>query len=66
MTRTEGLTEVGELSGRVLGIIGAYGMGPAVDAHDLYPKTAATGPPPKPVVVRPNGYIRDGVYHIAT
>jgi hypothetical protein len=49
-----------ELRGRVLGIIGAYGMGDSVDPRKLYLKTApATPPPPVPVPV--GGNISDGV-----
>ena len=52
--------EIEELRGRVLGIIGAYGMGDSVDPRKLYLKTApATPPPPVPVPV--GGYIGDGV-----
>ena len=44
--------EIEELRGRVLGIIGAYGMGDSVDPRKLYLKTApATPPPPVPVPV---------------
>ena len=53
-------TEIEELRGRVLGIIGAYGMGDSVDPRKLYLKTApATPPPPVPVPV--GGNISDGV-----
>ena len=38
-------TEVEELSGRVLGIIGAYGMGTALDTCDLNVSTAPIAPP---------------------
>jgi len=52
--------EIEELRGRVLGIIGAYGMGDSVDPRKLYLKTApATPPPPVPVPV--GGNISDGV-----
>ncbi len=53
-------TEIEELRGRVLGIIGAYGMGDSVDPRKLYLKTApATPPPPVPVPVASS--ISDGV-----
>lgn len=66
MTRVEP-TEIEELNGRVLGIIGAYGMGVALDARDLYlkTKTVPAAPPPEPVLMPHEGYIRDGVYHVA-
>ena len=52
--------EIEELRGRVLGIIGAYGMGDSVDPRKLYVKTSpATPPPPVPVPV--GGYVGDGV-----
>ena len=51
--------EIEELRGRVLGIIGAYGMGDSVDPRKLYVKTApATPRPPAPVPVGGNS---DGV-----
>ena len=52
--------EIEELRGRVLGIIGAYGMGDAVDPRKLYLKTAPETPPP-PVPVPVGGHIGDGV-----
>ena len=64
MTRVEP-TEIEELSGSVLGIISAYGMGAALDARDLNLKTASADPPPEHVLVPDEGYIRDGVYHVA-
>ena len=51
-------TETEELQGRVLGIIGAYGMGDSVDPRTLCLKTAPATPPP-PVPVR--SYVSDGV-----
>ena len=57
-------TEVEELSGRVLGIIGAYGMGTALDTRDLNVSTAPIAPPPEPVLVPGPGDIRDGVYRV--
>ena len=63
MTGTEP-SEVGELSERVRAAIGGYRMGAALDARDLYPKTA-TDVEPEPVVVAGEGYVRDGVYHVA-
>ena len=56
--------EVEELSGRVLEIIGAYRMDAAVDARDLFPKTIAEVTP-EPVLVPGEGFVRDGVYHVA-
>ena len=53
-------TEIEELRGRVLGIIGAYGMGVSVDRRQLYLKTAPAEPP-ESVPVPDRGYIRDGV-----
>lgn len=53
-------TEIEELRGRVLGIIGAYGMGVSVNPRELYLKTAPAALPPQPVPV-PGGHIRDGV-----
>lgn len=64
MTRVEP-TEIEELSGSVLGIISAYGMGAALDARDLNLKTAPGAPPPEHVLVPDGGYIKDGVYHVA-
>ena len=43
-----------ELHGRVLGTIGAYGMGDSIDLRKLYVKTAPANPPPEPVRV-PDG-----------
>ena len=63
MTSTEP-TDVEELSGRVLEIIGTYRMSGALDSRDLYLKTAPAVTP-KPVLVSGEGYIRDGVYHLA-
>jgi hypothetical protein len=54
-------TVIEELHGRVLGIIGAYGMGVALDPRELYLKTAPAAAPPEPVPVLDGGYIRDGV-----
>lgn len=60
MTSTDP-TEAEEMSGRVLEIIGAYRMGAALDARNLYLKATPGAPPPEPV----EGYIRDGVYYLA-
>ena len=60
MTRVES-NEIEELHGRVLGIIGAYGMGVSIDPRELYLKSAPAAPPPEPVPVPDGGYIRDGV-----
>jgi hypothetical protein len=64
MNRTETI-EAEELSGRVLGIIGTYRMGYALDPHDLYLKPASEATPEDPIVVTREGYIEDGVYHLA-
>jgi hypothetical protein len=54
-------TEIEELRGRILGIIGAYGMGVSVNPRELYLKSASAATPPEPVPVSDGGYIRDGV-----
>ena len=65
VTRAEP-TELEELSARVLGIIGAYEMGAALEARKLNPKIAPAATPPQPVLVPGEvGSIRDGVYHLA-
>lgn len=46
MTAGEHTTESEELSGRVLGVISAYGMGAALEARDLYPKADQDAPSP--------------------
>jgi hypothetical protein len=65
MTRVEPTeaepTEIEELRGSVLGIIGAYGMGVSLDPRELYLKNAPAAPPREPVPVPDGGYIRDGV-----
>ena len=53
--------EIEELHGRVLGIIGAYGMGDSIDPRKLYLKTAPATPPPEPVRVPDGSHISDGV-----
>jgi hypothetical protein len=63
MTGTEPI-EVEELSGRVLEIIGAYRMDAGFDPRDLSPKTIAEVPP-EPVFVAGEGFVRDGIYHVA-
>lgn len=53
-----------EMSGHVLGIIGAYRMGAVVEAQKLFPKRlpkTPREPAPRPA----EGYIRNGVYHVA-
>ena len=65
MASAEPTTETEELSGSVLGIIDAYRMGAALDAQDLYLKTAPEAPPPARVLVPAEGYISYGVYHVA-
>lgn len=55
-----------EMSARVLGIIRTYRMGREVEPGNLCPKPVPealpeTEPPPRPA----EGYIRNGVYHVA-
>ena len=57
-------TEAGELSGRVLRIIGSYEMGAAFDPRDLRVRSTPTSPPPTPVHAPDEGYVLDGVYHV--
>jgi hypothetical protein len=52
-------TEIEELRGRVLEIIGAYGMGVS-NPRELYSKKTARSAP-RPETVPDGGYIRDGV-----
>jgi hypothetical protein len=52
MTTAKQIVETGELSGRVLGIIGAYGMGTASDTR---PKTVPEAPQPEQPKSRANG-----------
>jgi hypothetical protein len=59
MASGERTTENEELSGNVLGLIGAYRMGGALDARDLYLKSAPKAPPPA------EGDISDGVSPVA-
>ena len=62
-------TENGEMSGRILGIIGAYRMGAALDARALHQKRRpklVPEAPPEPVPAPAEGYIRNGVYHLAS
>ena len=63
MTGTEPI-EVEELSGRVLAIIGAYQMDTALDPRDMSSKTIAEVAA-EPVFVANEGFVRDGVYHVA-
>ncbi len=60
MTSGERTTENEELSGNVLGLIGAYRMGAALDARDLYLKNA-----PKAQPAAPGDNIIDGVSPLA-
>jgi hypothetical protein len=46
MTGGEHTTESHELSERVLEVIGAYGMGAALDARNLHLKRGRDAPPP--------------------
>jgi hypothetical protein len=62
MTGAELTVERQELGERVLAIIGGYRMGTALNAQDLFMKTAPAGAlPPDPVLV-PTGNSRDGVH----
>lgn len=61
MTSAESTTETEQLSGRVLGIIGSYGMAAALDARDLYLKTAPEAVPPSGIPV--DGNARNGRNH---
>ena len=63
MTRAEA-TEIGELSERVLRIIGAYEMGGPIGARDPCPSTARAEASPEAVEMRDEGYIVDGMYHV--
>ena len=53
-------TEIEELRGRVLGIIGAYGMGDSIDPRRVYLKSAPATAPPEPVRVPDGSHISDG------
>lgn len=44
----EDAPENDELTPNVLGLIGAYGMGTALDAQDLFPKRTTNAPAPEP------------------
>lgn len=57
-------TEIEELSGRVLEIIGAYEMGATLEARDPDLKTAPAAPPQQPVVVPGENHVRDGVHRV--
>ena len=65
MTRAAEPAEIEELSARVLGIIGAYEMGAVLDGRDPNPKTTPAAPPTEPALVPGEGYVRDGVDHLA-
>ncbi len=49
MTGAEPTVERQELGERVLGLIGGYRMGTALNAQDLFTKTAPGAPTPDPV-----------------
>jgi hypothetical protein len=57
-------TGLEELSERVLGLIGTYEMGAALDPRHLYTKTVAELSS-QTVLPGPEGYVEDGVYHEA-
>ena len=50
-----------ELHGRVLGTIGAYGMGDSIDPPEAVPQDRPATPPPEPVRVPDVSHISDGV-----
>jgi hypothetical protein len=50
MTGAEPTVERQELGERVMGLIGGYRMGTALNAQDLFTKTAAGAPPQDPVL----------------
>ena len=56
MTSAEPIAQERELSERVLGIIGGYRMGGALNAQDLFTKTVPGDPPPDlvPLAHRPS------------
>ena len=58
-------TEIEELSGRVLGIIGAYGMGVSLNPTELYVKTAPAAPPLETVAVLVGATSGMASYHAA-
>ena len=62
MASAEVTTKTEELSGHVLGIISSYGMGAALDARDLYGKTAPQAQ--QPVVVPADRCVSDDVYGV--
>jgi hypothetical protein len=64
VTRAEA-TAIDELSERVLRIIGAYEMGGPIGARDRCPITAREEASPEVVDARDEGYVLDGVYHVA-
>lgn len=43
-----GAAESDERVRNVLGLIGSYRMGAALDAEDLYPRRSTSAPPPEP------------------
>ena len=47
MGDAEDAPENDELTRNVLGLIGAYGMGTALDAQDLFPKRTTRAPAPE-------------------
>ena len=50
MTDAEAPVERQELGERLLGLIGGYRMGVALNAQDLFTKTTPESPPPPPVI----------------
>ena len=58
------VTEPEEMSGRILGIIGSYRMRGVVETRNLCRKPAVAAVP-EPMPRPAEGYIRNGVYHVA-
>ena len=50
MADSEAPVERQELGERLLGLIGGYRMGAALNAQDLFTKTTPESPPPAPVI----------------
>ncbi len=55
-------TEPDELSERILGLIGTYAMG-ALDADELH--RARVRPPAETAAPSNEGWVEDGIYHVA-
>jgi hypothetical protein len=57
MTDAEAPVERQELGERLLGLIGGYRMGVALNAQDLFTKTTPESPPPAPVIAADRRHI---------